>query len=67
MNRLRSAVVAGILAGIISGCGDDQTGHPAQKDELTPEFTKNTLDMMKKANTGMDPKQAKAANKPATP
>ena len=67
MNRLRSAVVAGILAGFISGCGDDQTGHPAQPNEVTPDFAKNSADMMKNANAGIpDPKKATAAGR-ATP
>jgi hypothetical protein len=66
MNRLRGAVISGILAGLISGCGEDQPNKPAQPNEVTPDFAKNTADMMKKANTGMDPKAAKAAGD-ATP
>ena len=64
MNRVRCAVVAGILAGFISGCGDDQTGHPAQPSEVNADFAKNSADMMKNANAGMDPKKAKDVNKP---
>jgi hypothetical protein len=66
MKRLCGALVAGVLAGFVSGCGDEQTGRPAQPNEVTPEFTKNTLDMMKNANTGIpDPKQAKNAARDA--
>ncbi len=60
MNRLRCAVFAGFLAGLISGCGEDQPNQPAQ--EMTPEVAKTSADMMKNANSGMDPKKAKEAN-----
>jgi hypothetical protein len=65
MKRLCSAVIAGILAGLISGCGEGQPNHPAQPNEVTPDFAKNSADMMKNANAGMDPKKAKDLNKPA--
>jgi hypothetical protein len=60
MNRLRSAVLAGFLAGLIPGCGEDQPNRPAQPDEVTADFGKKSADMMKAANAGMDPKKARA-------
>ena len=65
MNRMRHAVIAGILAGFVTGCSEDQPNHPAQPGEVTADFAKNSADMMKNANAGMDPKKAKEANKPA--
>jgi hypothetical protein len=62
MNRLRCAVVAAFLGGLIAGCGGDQPNPPAQ--EMTPEVGKSAADMMRKANSGMDPKKAKTANAP---
>ena len=60
MNRLRCAVVAAVLAGLIGGCGEDQPNQPPK--ELTPEVAKSSADLMKNANSGMDPKKAKEAN-----
>jgi hypothetical protein len=64
MNRLRCAVGAGILGLIIPGCGEDQPNHPATGDEVNKDFAQQSVDMMRKANSGMDPKQAKAVNTP---
>jgi hypothetical protein len=66
MNRLRHALIAGVLAGLLSGCGEDQPNKPAGPGDVTPDFAKDSANMMKAANTGMDPKAAKAAGK-ATP
>ena len=62
MNRMRYALVAGILGAFIAGCGEDQPNRPAQGDEVNKDFAQQSVDMMRKANAGMDPKQAKAAN-----
>ena len=60
MNRLRCALLAGFLAGLIPGCGEDQPNRPASPEEATPDFAQKSADMMKAANTGMmDPKKAK--------
>ena len=70
MIRLRCLAGAAILAGVISGCGgEDQPNAPAKAEDLGPDFAKKTADMMKNANSGMDLKAAKEANKgkPATP
>jgi hypothetical protein len=61
MHRLRLTLLIAFLAGIISSCGEDQPNAPAQPGEVTADFAKNAADMMKKANTGMDPKAAKQA------
>ncbi|MHB1557966.1 MAG: hypothetical protein ACYC61_10840 [Isosphaeraceae bacterium] len=62
MNRLRALAVAAILAGALPGCGEDQPNQPAQPKDLGAEFGKNTADMMKNANSGMDLKGAQKAN-----
>jgi hypothetical protein len=69
MHRLRYAVGAAFLSGILAGCGgEDQPNAPAKPEEVNVDFAKKTADMMKAANTGMDPKKVKsAAGKPATP
>lgn len=57
MHRLRYAFVAAFLAGILSGCGgESQPNAPATQEDLNdPNFGKNAGDMMKNANTGMNP------------
>ncbi len=69
MNRLRCLALAAILGGAISGCGEDQPNAPAKPNELGEDFGKKTADMMKSANSGMDLKAAKEANKakPSSP
>jgi hypothetical protein len=63
---MRNAVIAGILAGFVSGCGEDQPNHPAQANEVTADFAKSAADMMKNANAGIpDPKAANAAGRAA--
>ena len=56
MHRLQCVVGTALLAGILSGCGEDQPNAPAQPNEVNQEFVSKTADMMKSANTGMDPK-----------
>ena len=56
MRRLQCVVWTALLAGVFAGCGDDQPNAPAQPNEVNQEFVSKTADMMKSANTGMDPK-----------
>jgi hypothetical protein len=63
MSRLRCLALAAILGGALSGCGEDQPNPPAKPAELGEDFAKKTQDMMKGANSGMDLKAAKDANK----
>ncbi len=62
MNRLRALAVAAVLAGAVPGCGEDQPNKPAEEKDLGADFAKNTADMMKNANSGMDLKGAQKAN-----
>ena len=66
MFRLRFLLPTLFLAGIVSGCGDDQPNAPAQPSETGPEFAKKTADMMKEANKGMDLKNAQQAKPPSS-
>lgn len=61
MHRLRFALIVGILAAAAPGCGGENQPNAAAKPEdvKDPAFINNTTDMMKQANTGMDPKAAK--------
>jgi hypothetical protein len=61
MNRLRLTLLTAFLAGVVSGCSEDQPNTSTPPSEAGPEFAKKTADMMKNANTGMDFKKAKAA------
>lgn len=63
MRRLRDLGLAAILGGVLVGCGENQPNAPAKPEDLGPEFAAKTADMMKNANSGMDLKAAKAANK----
>jgi hypothetical protein len=63
MSRLRCLALAAILGGVLPGCGEDQPNAPAKSSELGEDFAKKTADMMKNANSGMDLKAAKDANK----
>jgi hypothetical protein len=67
MNRLRCAVLAGFLAGLLAGCGEEQPNTPAQPGEVNADFAKKTADMMKAANTGMDKKAKAGSSTPAKP
>jgi hypothetical protein len=60
MNRLRGALLAGFLAGLIPGCGEEQPNRPAQPDEANADFARKSADMRRDANSGMDPKKARA-------
>lgn len=61
MRPLRYLLVGAVLfgGGALVGCGEDQPNAAAQPQDLGPDFAKKTADMMKSANSGMDPKQAK--------
>jgi hypothetical protein len=69
MSRLRCLALAAILGVVLPGCGEDQPNAPAKPAELGENFAKQSQDMMKSANSGMDLKAAKDANKakPSTP
>ena len=60
MRRLCLAVAPIMLAGILAGCGEDQPNASTKPEEMKPDFGTNAGDMMKKANSGMDPSKAKA-------
>jgi hypothetical protein len=64
MNCLRRALIVALLAGLVPGCGEDQPNKSASGGDLTPDFAAKSADMMKAANSGMNPKAAKAANAP---
>ncbi len=60
MHRLCLALMALVLAVASAGCdGQSQPNAAAKPEELNADFSKKTADMMKAANTGMDPKAAK--------
>jgi hypothetical protein len=61
MYRFRVMVLSALMAGMISGCGEDQPNAPAQPGEVNADFAKKTADMMKSANSGINPKNAKQA------
>ena len=62
MYRFRWAVLGGVLACYAGGCGgEDQPNASAKPEEVTEDFAKKTADMMKAANSGMDPKALKKA------
>jgi len=64
MRRLRYVVLTAFLTGAIPGCGgESQPNAPAQPEEVNADFGKKSADMMKNANSGMDLKAAKEANK----
>ncbi len=65
MYRFRLMLLSACVAGMISGCGEDQPNAPAQPGEVNVDFAKKTADMMKNANSGMDPKKSKPAPAPA--
>jgi hypothetical protein len=60
MRRLSLAIAAAFLGCIFSGCGENQPNAPAEPSDVNADFVKKTTDMMKAANTGMDPKAAKS-------
>jgi len=60
MRRLTLAIAALLLSCAFSGCGESQPNAPAEPTEVNADFAKKTADMMKDANTGMDPKAVKS-------
>ena len=63
MYRFRAAILAGFLACYAGGCGDEsQPNAPTPPEAVNEDFTKKTADMMKSANSGMDPKNLKKAS-----
>ncbi len=56
MRRLSLAMAVALLGCVFSGCGENQPNAPAQPSEVNADFAKKTADMMKDANTGMNPK-----------
>jgi hypothetical protein len=60
MYRFRAAVFATFLAAAVVGCGEDGgSSASAKPEEVTPDFAAKSADMMKNANSGMDPKALK--------
>lgn len=64
MRRYRAALLTLFLAGIITGCSENQPNAPAKPEEVNADFGAKTADMMKNANTGMDPKKKAATPAP---
>ena len=63
MHRLRYVLFVGVLGGLVSGCGGEtQPNAPAAPEAVNADFAKKSADMMKSANTGMNP-----PSKPAAP
>ncbi len=60
MKRFRFVVFTAFLAGILSGCGEDQPNQPAKPSDLGADFGNSAQDQMKAANAGMDLKAQKA-------
>jgi hypothetical protein len=67
MYRFRLMISTAFVAGMISGCGEDQPNAPAQPNEVNADFAKKTADMMKAANSSIDPKKAKLPPAPPAP
>lgn len=59
MRRMLLVLLTAVVAGVLPGCGEDQPNAAAQPSEVNADFTKKTVDMMKAANAGMDPKNAR--------
>jgi hypothetical protein len=66
MYRFRLMLLSVFVAGMISGCGEDQPNAPAQPGEVTVDFAKKTAEMMKNANSSIDPAKAKLPAAPAS-
>lgn len=67
MRRFRAALLTVFMASFIPGCGEDQPNAPAKPEEVNADFGAKTADMMRGANTGMDPKKAKAGTPAPAP
>jgi hypothetical protein len=67
MRTLRYILLGAFLCApcAFMGCGEDQPNAPAQPAEVNADFAKKTADMMKSANSGMDPKAVKKSGAPA--
>jgi hypothetical protein len=61
MRRLYSSLAAVFLASTLGGCGENQPNSPAKPEDQSPDFGRQTGDMMKSANSGMDPKKLKSS------
>lgn len=61
MFRFRHAFLVAFLAASVAGCGgEEQPNAPAKPADVNnPDFGKNTADLMKNANSGMDKSAAK--------
>ena len=61
MHRFRYLLFAASLFGFaVVGCDESQPNHSATPEEVTPDFSKKSGDMMRDANSGMDPKKLKS-------
>ena len=62
MHRFRHMLFAASLLGLFAfaGCGEDQPNASAKPEEVTPDFSKKSGDLMKEANNSMDPKKLKS-------
>jgi hypothetical protein len=65
MLRLRYVLFAGLVACMLSGCGESQPNAPAKPEQINPEFSQKSADMMKAANVGLNQQKAKPATPPA--
>ena len=60
MNRLRLMLIARHSGRVCRGLRRGSAQCAPQADQAPADFGKKTADMMKNANSGMDPKKAKA-------
>jgi hypothetical protein len=67
MRRLHWVLLTGLLAGFAAGCGEDQPNAPTPAAETNADFSKNSQDMMKAANSGIDLKKAQATSTAPAP
>jgi hypothetical protein len=67
MRCLHYVVGTAFLAVVFSGCSEDQPNAPAQPSEVNKDFVSKTTDMMKAANSGMDPKMLKKGQSQSAP
>jgi hypothetical protein len=65
MRRFCSALVVITMAIALGGCGENQPNAPANPQEQSADFGQKAGEMMKTANTGMDPKNLKSGGPPA--
>jgi len=68
MHRLRYVFAAAVLVGFIPGCGgEDQPNASATPEQVNADFGAKSAELMKNANTGMDPKKAKSGGAAPAP